>query len=39
MEEENSEDPENILTIDQGGILRTVDLVEEVKDPKRENNH
>jgi hypothetical protein len=39
MEEEKSKDPEKILIFDRGGSLRTVDLVEEVKDPKKENNH
>jgi hypothetical protein len=38
-EEEKSEDPEKILIIDREGSLRTVDLVEEVKDPKQEHNH
>jgi hypothetical protein len=35
-EEEKSEDPEKILIVDREGSLRTIDLVEEVKVPKRE---
>jgi len=36
--EEKSKELEKILIIDQEGSLRTVDLVEEVKDPKKENS-
>jgi hypothetical protein len=34
MEGKRSEDPEKIWIVDRRGSLRTVDLVEEVKDPK-----
>jgi hypothetical protein len=37
-EEEESEDLEKILIVDQGGSPRIVDLVEEVKIPKREHS-
>jgi hypothetical protein len=38
MEEEKSEDLEKILIVDRKGCLRTVDLVEEVKVPKKEHD-
>jgi hypothetical protein len=39
VEEKRSEDPEEILIIDQGRSHRTIDLVDEVKVPKWEHDH
>jgi hypothetical protein len=38
MQEEEFEEPEKILIVDQGGSMRTIDLVEEVKILKREHS-
>jgi hypothetical protein len=38
VEEEKSDDLEKILIIDREGNPRTIDLVEEFKDPKQDHN-
>jgi hypothetical protein len=38
VEGKRSEDPKKILILDREGSLRTIDLVEEAKFPKREHN-
>jgi hypothetical protein len=37
--EEKSKDPKKILIVDRGGIIRTIDLVEEAKVLKWEHNN